>query len=137
MPVVPTPEQIAALSRPGADGPIVMVNLLKYHDRAAYSADRPEAKENLSGREAYRRYGTVALQHVTAAGGRVVWAGPQKLVVIGDETNEWDDVVCVFYPSRKAFLAMIANQDYLAAHHHREAALERAALLCCEAGTAA
>ena len=134
--VNPTPEQIQALIATGPEGPIVMVNLLKYRKRAAYPADRPEAKDNLTGHEAYQRYGAVALSHVVASGGGIVWGGPQALVVVGGSEQQWDEIICVRYPSREAFLKMVSNPDYLAASYHREAALERAALLCCAAGTA-
>ena len=40
-------------------------------------------------------------------------------------------------PSRRAFLDVITRPDYVAAAIHREAGLERTALLCCSAGTAA
>jgi hypothetical protein len=43
----------------------------------------------------------------------------------------------VRYPSRAAFLDMIADPEYLAATPHRDAGLERTALLACEAGSAA
>ncbi|MGD0192397.1 MAG: DUF1330 domain-containing protein [Rhizomicrobium sp.] len=137
-PVIPTPRQIQRLVENGPEGPIVMVNLLKYRARAAYGPDRPEAKENLSGIDAYRRYAMVALQHVQALGGGIVWGGPQKMVVVGDDTaNDWDEIVCVRYPSREAFLKMMQNPEYLAAHYHRDAGLERTSLLCCGAGLAA
>lgn len=136
--VVPMPQQLQKLVEDGPDGPIVMVNLLKYRKKAAYAPDRPEAKEGLTGQEAYRRYGMVALKHVTAHGGSIVWAGPQKAVVIGDDyLNDWDEIVCVRYPSKETFLRMTQDPDYLAAHYHREAGLSRTALLCCSAGLAA
>jgi uncharacterized protein (DUF1330 family) len=136
--IVPTPKQIQTMAEKGPEGPLVMVNLLKYRKTAAYEAGRAEAKENLSGRDAYQRYGMVALQHVMKRGGSVVWGGPQKFVMIGDDdANNWDEVVCVRYPSRDAFLNMTQDPDYLAAHYHREAGLERTALLCCGAGMAA
>lgn len=138
MSVVPTPRQIQMMAEQGPEGPIVMVNLLKYRKQAAYESDRAEAKQNLTGREAYQRYGMVAMQQVMKRGGGVVWGGPQKFVMIGtDEANDWDDVVCVRYPSREAFLNMTQDPDYLAAHYHREAGLERTVLLCCGAGMAA
>ena len=138
MAIVPTPKQIQTMTEKGPQGPMVMVNLLKYRKTAAYGPERAEAKENLTGRDAYQRYGMVALQHVTKRGGSVVWGGPQKFVMIGDDSaNDWDDVVCVRYPSREAFLNMTQDPDYLAAHYHREAGLERTALLCCGAGMAA
>jgi uncharacterized protein (DUF1330 family) len=137
MTLVPTVDQLKRLMEKGPDGPIVMVNLLKYRDRAEYPHNRPEAKENLGGLEAYRRYGAVALQHVTKRGGTIMWAGPQHFVMVGNDTaNDWDEVVCVRYPSRVAFLDMTEDRDYLAAHYHREAGLERTALLCCGAGMA-
>jgi uncharacterized protein (DUF1330 family) len=78
------------------------------------------------------------MQHVMKRGGSVVCGGPQKFVMIGDAApNDWDDVVCVRYPSREAFLEMTQDPDYLAAHYHREAGLERTVLLCCGAGMAA
>jgi len=135
--VVPGEAQIRALSESRHQGPIVMVNLLKYRARAAYELGKAEAKENLSGREAYQRYGMVAMQHVAACGGGIVWMGAQKLVFIGGPEQEWDEVVCVRYPSREAFLKMISNPEYLAASYHRDAGLERTALLCCSAGSAA
>jgi uncharacterized protein (DUF1330 family) len=136
--VIPTPAQVKAMAESGPEGPIVMVNLLKYRAKAAYGPKRKEAKENLSGREAYQRYGMVALQHVTGLGGRIVWGGPQKLVFIGEAaTNDWDEIVCVYYPSRQAFLKMTQDPGYLAAHYHRDAGLERTVLICCGAGLAA
>jgi uncharacterized protein (DUF1330 family) len=138
MAIVPTPKQIMTMTLKGPEGPMVMVNLLKYRNKAEYAPQHAEAKENLSGREAYQRYGLVAIQHVTKRGGGVLWGGPQKFVMIGDDAaNDWDDVVCVRYPSRTAFLEMTQDPDYLAAHYHREAGLERTALLCCGAGMAA
>ncbi len=134
--VVPSSGQLEALVERGPDGPIVMVNLLKYRGRANYPADKPEAKENLSGQDAYRRYGANALQQLAKVGASIVWAGAQSLVFIGGPEQEWDEVVCVRYPSRQAFLGMISNPDYLAATYHRDAGLERTALLCCSAGTA-
>lgn len=137
MALVPTPKQIQTMIERGPQGPMVMVNLLKYRAQAAYG-DRAEAKDHLSGRDAYQRYGMVALQHVMKRGGSVVWGGPQKFVMVGeDAANDWDDVVCVRYPSRTAFLEMTQDPDYLAAHYHREAGLERTVLICCGAGMAA
>jgi uncharacterized protein (DUF1330 family) len=113
-----------------------MVNLLKFKERADYSAERPEAAERLSGVEAYMRYGAVAQECVAEVGGSIVWGGLQSLVLVGGTDQEWDQVVCVRYPSRQAFLKMIAQPRYLAATYHRSAGLERTALLCCAAGTA-
>jgi uncharacterized protein (DUF1330 family) len=134
---MPRAEQLEALAASPLTGAIVMVNLLRYRDKAAYEAQRPEAKENLSGRAAYQRYGATALRCVLEAGGSLAWGGQQDMAVIGGKDDEWDEVVCVRYPSRRAFLDMIARADYRAALYHRDAGLERTVLLCCSAGTAA
>jgi uncharacterized protein (DUF1330 family) len=135
--VMPTQAQIQAMMESGPEGPVVMVNLLKYRARAAYELDRAEAKEGLTGREAYQRYGMTAFKCVTERGGSIVWMGPQALVFIGGPEQNWDDIVCVRYPSRQNFLAMVSDPKYLAATYHRDAGLERTALLCCKAGSAA
>lgn len=135
--LAPTPEQLETLKNSTHQGAIVMVNLLRFRANAAYEDGRPEAKEQLSGRAAYQRYGATALKCVLEAKGRIVWAGQQELVAIGGADDEWDEVICVYYPSIRAFLAMIERPDYLAALYHRDAGLERTALLCCSAGTAA
>jgi len=134
--VTPTPRQLQALMETGPEGPIVMVNLLKYRAKAAYAADRPEANENLSGRDAYLRYGATAVKVLAEVGAGIIWMGQQHLVFIGGSEQEWDEVACVRYPSRQAFLDMIGRPDYLAAVYHRDAGLERTALLCCSAGSA-
>lgn len=134
--IVPKEAQLEDFKERGPDGPIVMVNLLKFRPKAAYSPDRTEAMEGLSGRDAYMRYGLVAQRCVAEAGGGIVWSGTQKLVFIGDAGDDWDQVICVRYPSRAAFLAMIGRADYQRASYHRDAGLERTALLCCEAGSA-
>ena len=137
MSVTPSEEQLQALMQDAPDGPIVMVNLLKFRAKAAYQASLCESAEGISGAEAYMRYGAVAQRCVAEAGGRIVWAGQQALVFIGGPEQEWDQVVCVRYPSRDAFLAMLARPEYVAATYHRTAGLERTALLCCSAGSAA
>ncbi|HVV64846.1 MAG TPA: DUF1330 domain-containing protein [Rhizomicrobium sp.] len=135
--VMPTPTQMDKMISSGPEGAIVMVNLLKYRERAVYEPQRAEAKEGLTGREAYLRYGATASRCVAERGGAIVWMGSQAYAFIGGPEQDWDDVVCVKYPSRRTFLEMISSPEYLAAAYHRDAALERTALLCCSAGSAA
>ncbi|HEY0107396.1 MAG TPA: DUF1330 domain-containing protein [Rhizomicrobium sp.] len=136
MTIRPSQDQVARMASDGSQGPIVMVNLLKYRARADYPADKPEAGEMLSGREAYLRYGVEVSKILGKIGARIVWQGRQSLVMIG-EGEGWDDVVCVRYPSRQAFLGMARSAEYNAIHYHRDAGLADTVLLCCEAGTAA
>jgi uncharacterized protein (DUF1330 family) len=110
-----------------------MLNLLRYRERALYPAGSGAAP--CSGREAYQRYAAVALQKVASVGGRIVWMGAVAASVIAPAGEEWHDVALVEYPSRKAFLAMIALPDYQAAVVHRTAALEDSRLVATRAQT--
>ena len=109
------------LERVPDDQPIVMLNLLRYRERAEYPPGFDASP--CSGVEAYQRYGAVATQRVASVGGRVVWAGSAQATVIGPEDEQWDHVILVEYPSKQAFAAMIAQPEYQAASPHRTAAL--------------
>jgi hypothetical protein len=54
--------------------------------------------------------------------------------VVGDQTDSYDEVVAVWYPSLAAFVALATDQEILTARAHRAAGLERAALIACESG---
>ena len=126
----PTGAQMRAFRDHPRAGPIHMVNLLKYRDRARYDGDVAEDTD-VSGREAYRRYCAAVARIVAGLGGRIVWAGTPEVVFIGSDADRWDDVVVVEYPDREAFLKMIAMQSYQAAHVHREAGLAHQKLIQC------
>ena len=55
----PTDKQLAAIANSDSDEPIVMLNLNKYRDKAEYLD--PKLGNDLSGRDAYLRYGVVAV----------------------------------------------------------------------------
>jgi uncharacterized protein (DUF1330 family) len=130
--VEPSPERLQGfLAKLDDATPLVMINLLRYRERAQYPAGA--GADPCSGREAYQRYGAVALQKVASVGGRIVWMGQVAASVIAPEGEEWHDAVLVEYPSRKAFLDMIALPDYQAAVFHRTAALEDSRLIATRA----
>jgi uncharacterized protein (DUF1330 family) len=109
------------------DQPVVMINLLRYRELAAYAPD--SGLEGCSGREAYDRYWRAAIRFVRSIGGSVVWQGAARAVVLGPSTERWDDVLLVRYPSKQAFLEMIGNPEYQAVTVHRTAALEDSRLI--------
>ncbi|HKU37127.1 MAG TPA: DUF1330 domain-containing protein [Polyangiales bacterium] len=127
------PERAALEALSGLpDGePVVMLNLLRFREQASY----PENSEHgaCSGREAYARYGAKAVAHVAAVGGKPIWTGAAQLTVIGPTAESWDDVLLVQYPSRKAFLKMASDPDYLACTVHRTAALADSRLIAMRA----
>ena len=134
MTIDPTADQVRMLRDGPAEGPIVMVNMLKFKPRAEYPEDF-EGKTDVSGREAYGRYQhafTVKIAEVSQA--EVLYEGPVQQVFIGEENTpetEWDRMLIVRYPDKKNFLAMMANEDYKKALVHRYAGLKRTVLLQC------
>ena len=123
----PSPEQLASLQSTDRDGPVVMLNLLRFREHAIGI----DAADNISGAEAYARYGASVLPHLQRVGGRVLLTLPAEQSVVGPDAPEWDLVLVVQYPSRQAFLSMIADPDYLQIHHHRAAALADSRLIAC------
>jgi uncharacterized protein (DUF1330 family) len=119
MPVEPDAQQlsdIAALAGADGDGPVVMLNLNRYRDR-----------------EQYLRYGEVALAVLERVGGHILWQADCRQTVIGDDSDRYDEAIAVWYPSVAAFTALATDPEILEARKIREVALERAALICCEA----
>ena len=114
--ITPNLDQFQALAASPDEGPVVMVNLLKF---------KP------GGEESYLRYGDAAKDMVEERGGRLVWSGRAQQILIGDPNADWDVVVLVEYPSRKAFMEMVSSPEYLQAHADREAGLERTVVVAC------
>ena len=109
------------------DQPVVMLNLLCFHDQAAY-ADTDQA-EHCSGREAYKRYSQTSLQTIAAVGGRVIFGGKAHEALISSQGERWHQAFLVQYPSPAAFRAMVAMPQYQACVHHRTAALADSRLI--------
>lgn len=128
--IQPTKEQLRAFRDHPREGPIHMLNLLKYKQQAEYQTDIDQPA-NVSGKEAYQRYAAIVGNIVAELGGHVIWAGKAETVFIGNSSDEWDDLYIIEYPSRAAFLSMISRPDYAAAHIHREAGLAYQKLIQC------
>jgi uncharacterized protein (DUF1330 family) len=118
--VFPPAEQAAAFFSAADDGPFVMINLLKFKERAEY----PDGSDgHLSGREAYARYGVGVRACLAAVGGKALYAGAITELMIGEVDELWDMVALAQYPSRAAMMAMIQLPDYQAIEKHRIAGL--------------
>ena len=114
----PNKQQFLDLMNASDEGPVVMLNLLKFKPR--------------DGASDYNQYGNSVVQMVEARGGKVLWLGKVDQTLIGDlDADAWDAVALVQYPSRKAFIDMTTSKEYDAAHEHRESGLERTVLLAC------
>ena len=115
-PLTPNADQFQALATATEDGPVVMLNLVKF---------KP------GGADSYARYGDAAREMIEARGGSLLWSGRADQVLIGDPAVDWDVVLLVQYPSRQAFIEMVSTPEYLAAHRDREAGLERTIVVAC------
>lgn len=105
-------EQMRRLAARADDGPVHMLNLLRF---------RAEG-----GRGEYGRYLAEAGDLVEQVGGRVLSAGLPAERIIGDQV--WDLVLVVEYPTRRAFLDLVTSDAYRAIEHLRHESLERSVL---------
>ena len=116
----PTPERLMEFFGSGDDGPFVMVNLLKFKDRAEYADGR---ETNLTGAQAYAIYGAAIGQCLEAVGATPRFSGQVTGLLLGEIEENWDVVALVEYPSLEAFRAMVMSPEYQAIHVHRDAGL--------------
>lgn len=119
--VYPATEQINSLMNGQApDGPVAMVNLLKFRATASYADGR---SGDISGRQAYMLYASEMRKIIEKAGGRFAFGGQIENLVIGDVEELWDLVAIVEYPSRAAFRQLVLSPEVQAIGVHREAGL--------------
>jgi uncharacterized protein (DUF1330 family) len=128
--VEPTQAQLETFAKGDMKQPLAMLNLLRFKDVATYEPGSKEPKR--SGAEAYMLYGAVAQQKVREVGGDIIYMGPAQQTFIGPPDVKWDVMALVYYPSREAFLRMVAMPDYQAATRHRRAGLAATRLIQCD-----
>ena len=116
----PSAEQAAAFFTGAEDGPFVMVNLLKFREKAAYE-DGSDA--DLPGMAAYLRYGMKVRDMIAAVGGTPGYAGPVTGLMLGEVEDLWDMVALAEYPSLAAFRAMVTDPEYQKLARHGDAGL--------------
>lgn len=105
------PEAMAAFRGRLDEGPVTMLNMLKFKPGQA---------------DTYRQYMAAAAPLVAGVGGRLVFAGKPAELLTGHE--EWDLVVLVEYPKRASLGMMASSEAYQAIAHLRASSLERAVL---------
>ena len=119
--VLPTsPERIAEMMEPGPDGPIYMLNLLKFKEHAEYEDGRAT---DLSGREAYQIYGREVSKLIGDYGGEVTFVADVTFLALGQVEELWDEVAIAMYPSRAALFEMSTSPEWQAIGVHRAAGL--------------
>ncbi|MGE0623174.1 MAG: DUF1330 domain-containing protein [Pseudomonadales bacterium] len=108
---------LEAMAAGDPDEPVVMLNLLRYRD----VAQSGHGVDGMSGREAYGVYGRRFEELHPRFGGEPMWMGRAGGTLIGGEA--WDLVILVRYPTRRQFVEMMRDPDYLAIAPIRAAAL--------------
>jgi uncharacterized protein (DUF1330 family) len=86
-------------------GPIVMVNLMRFHARSLDGDG--------SGWDAYLRYSALTVPMIKARGGTLLWTGDAQVVALGPQAgNQRDYLALVYYPGVVAFLDMMTSEEY-------------------------
>jgi uncharacterized protein (DUF1330 family) len=96
------------MSARASEGPILMLNLLRY---------KPDG-----GEEAYREYAAANMPLVERFGVEIVVAANTAEALIGE--SYWDAVFVVRYPTRQAFIDMLNTELYKVNEAIRTRALE-------------
>lgn len=113
--------QLAKLVLPGPKGPVFMVNLLKFRDKAEYEDGRAT---NLTGREAYMIYGRAVAELLPKFGGRAIFVGDVTFLALGKVEELWDEVAIAAYPSRADMRRMGLSREWREIAVHRTAGLK-------------
>lgn len=104
------------------DGPIFMVNLMKYHEVAQYAGE----EASISGREADDKYNPSSI--LNKIGADIMLAADVRTTVLG---VDWDRIAIVRYPTRRSFIDMQTRKDFGEKHVHKNAGMMRTILPCC------
>ena len=127
--IIPTKQTIKyAKENHDDENPIVQINLFSYNKNAKY---KDITLNDISGRDAYKKYASIATKAVIEVGGKVLWWSKIRLTMIGPDKDKWDEVGVVWYPNMKKFLEMTEIDWYKSSFIHREAALADTRLITC------
>ncbi len=130
--IAPDPRELEAFLAGAPERPLFMLNLNRHRERASYPPGAPSGA-GVSGAAAYRRYGQNTLPYVVRRGRGPVFVGEPVGLAVGDLSHAlaeaWDELLLVHYERRAGMLDMLTAAEYQAGLSHREAGLERAALI--------
>jgi len=113
-------DEIQKMMQQPDDNPVVMINLLKF---------KAETANGESGKAVYLQYMKQAAPLLAKVGGRLVWKGTVENYIVAGESDRWDQVLLVEYPSRAAFLELINMPEFQTIQVLRSEALEDTVLI--------
>ena len=107
------------------DGPVWMVNLMKYREVADYG---DSGAPTVSGREADDTYAPV--ESLAAVGAQIVFLANVDTQLLGDSPR-WDRVAVVKYLTRRSFIEMQSRPDFVEKHVHKDAGMAQTIVMGC------
>lgn len=114
---------------PDEDGPVWMVNLMSYRERADYGQGDDGGS---SGREADDEYAPVDV--LRAIGAKVVFVADVESQLLGTDPK-WDRVAIVRYATRRSFIEMQSRPDFQEKHVHKDAGMASTIVMGCVPAT--
>lgn len=124
----PSDAQFGAFLARAGDGPVHLLNLLKFRDKAAYADGR---EPDLSGADAYMRYGGPMTRLVESAGGRLRFSALPSEFLIGHADEAWDMIAIMTYPSASTLPEIAETPAFREIEIHRKAGLAGQLLIPC------
>lgn len=115
-----SPDRIKEMMEEGPDGPIYMINLLKFKAKAEYEDGR---ETDLTGYEAYQIYAKEVVKLLAEFGGKGFFAGDVTFLALGQVEELWDEVAIAMYPKRADLLRMSSSKQWQGIAVHRAAGL--------------
>ncbi|SEG75583.1 Uncharacterized conserved protein, DUF1330 family [Thermomonospora echinospora] len=117
MAIDPRADDLERLMTEDPGGPVVMLNLLRF---------APD------GQASYQEYARSTAPFLKRYGGEVLYAGQGSTALVAEAGQAWDAVLLVRYPSREAFIRMVADPEYRKVTALRRQALTEAVLQATE-----
>jgi hypothetical protein len=113
---------VAAAATLPAEQPVVMLNLLRYRDQAAY--DDPTAQPPRTGEQAFQAYVAAFMQYNDPAEFAIIFQGAAQAQLAGLPGEHWDSVALVEYRNLGVFRRWVESDFYVS----QVAPIRRAAL---------
>jgi uncharacterized protein (DUF1330 family) len=114
MAIDPTGQSLKQFLAADPDAPVVMLNLLRFAP---------------GGRAGYEQYAeALRTTFLPRYGGEVLYAGDGATPLVAEQGQDWDMVLLVRYPDRRAFSRMVADPEYQQVTRLRTDALVEAVL---------
>jgi uncharacterized protein (DUF1330 family) len=113
MAVNPTGRALKEFLESAPDEPVTMLNLLRFRE---------------GGQASYERYLAHFRGHAEEVGAEVVYYGTGAAALVAEPGQDWDAVLLVSYPTRRAFSDMVRSPAYQEGTRLRDDALVEAVL---------